>query len=144
MEMKSKSDENTEEFQFREDYKPDLEDRLFFSICKASPFLLKFAKRILLVLLYIIISLIVVVYLLEKDLFYPVMGPILGVFFFVGLLAMADPTNLFFHGKMNIIFGIIVALVIGCVTGKFLDPIWGTIAGALSLIAFYYIRRDFE
>ena len=30
------------------------------------------------------------------------------------------------------------------VTGKFLGPVWGSIAGALSLIAFYYIRRDFE
>ena len=144
MKTKSKPNTNSEETQFSEDNNPDIVWKFLIFASNALSFVLKFAKRILLILVYIIIASIAVVYLSEKDLLDAVLGPIIGVLFIFGLLATADPTNLFFQGKMKIIFGIIVALVISCVTGKFFGTIWGIVFGSTSLIAFYFIKRDFE
>ncbi len=144
MKAKSKSNTSSEKFQFSEDNNPNIVWKLLFFTSNALSFLLKFAKRILLILVYIVIATIAVVYLSEKDLLDAVLGPIIGVLFIFGLLATADPTNLFFQGKMKIIFGLIIALIIGCVTGKFIGTIWGIGFGSTSLIALYFIKRDFE
>jgi hypothetical protein len=144
MKTKSKPNTNSEEFQLSEDNNPNIVWKFLIFASNALSFVSKFAKRILLILLYIIIASIAFAYLSEKDLLDAVLGPIIGVLFIFGLLATADPTNLFFQGKLKIIFGIIVALVIGCVTGKFIGTIWGIVFGSTSLIAFYLIKRDFE
>ena len=62
------------------------------------------------------------------------------LFFFVGLAATADPTNLVFSGKTHLIMLGIVALSTGLTTGKLLGLQWGVLFSG-SIIYIYYVYR---
>lgn len=66
----------------------------------------------------------------------------LAIFFFVGLAASADPTNLVLRGKTHFIILGIAALSLGLTAGKLLGKQWGILFSG-SFLYIYYIYKRF-
>lgn len=67
----------------------------------------------------------------------------LFIFFFVGLAASADPTNLVLKGRAHLIILGVGALSLGLIAGKLLGKQWGVLSIAMVLYI-YYVYKLFK